>query len=83
MKVRVAGDRVFGPLVTVEAGDSSRTARFTPLTDVDAAYLIESQPSADAVIFTVSLEPTKASVCNVLHTEACISGFRTSAAKYT
>jgi len=47
VKVRVAGDRVFGPLVTVEAGDSSRTARFTPLTDVDAAYLIESQPSAD------------------------------------
>jgi acyl-CoA synthetase (NDP forming)/GNAT superfamily N-acetyltransferase len=45
--VRVAGDRVFGPLVTVEAGDSSRTARFTPLTDVDAAYLIESHPSAD------------------------------------
>src|SRR5215470_12351705 len=47
VKVRVAGDRVFGPLVTVEAGDSSRTARFTPLTDVDAAYLVESQPSAD------------------------------------
>jgi acyl-CoA synthetase (NDP forming) len=47
VKVRVAGDRVFGPLVTVEAGDSSRTARFTPLTDVDAGYLIESQPSAD------------------------------------
>ncbi|HEY1323853.1 MAG TPA: acetate--CoA ligase family protein, partial [Streptosporangiaceae bacterium] len=47
VKVRVAGDRVFGPLVTVEAGDSSRTARFTPLTDVDAAYLVESHPSAD------------------------------------
>ena len=37
--VRVAGDRVFGPLVRLEAGDSYRTARFTPLTDVDAAYL--------------------------------------------
>jgi acyl-CoA synthetase (NDP forming)/GNAT superfamily N-acetyltransferase len=37
--VRVAGDRVFGPLVKLEAGDSYRTARFTPLTDVDAAYL--------------------------------------------
>ena len=47
MKVRVAGDRVFGPLVTVDAGDSSRTSRFTPLTDVDAAYLVESHPSAD------------------------------------
>jgi acyl-CoA synthetase (NDP forming)/GNAT superfamily N-acetyltransferase len=47
VKVRVAGDRVFGPLVTVEAGDSSRTARFTPLTYVDAAYLVESHPSAD------------------------------------
>jgi len=45
--VRVAGDRVFGPLVTVDAGDSSRTARFTPLTDVDAAYLVESHHSAD------------------------------------
>ncbi len=44
VKVRVAGDRVFGPLVTVEAGDSSRTARFTPLTDVDAAYLTRSHP---------------------------------------
>ncbi|HWM99217.1 MAG TPA: GNAT family N-acetyltransferase, partial [Streptosporangiaceae bacterium] len=30
--VRVAGDRVFGPLVRLEAGDSYRTARFTPLT---------------------------------------------------
>ena len=40
--VRVAGDRVFGPLVTVDAGDSSRTARFTPLTDVDAAKMAGS-----------------------------------------
>ena len=47
VKVRVAGDGVFGPLVTLEAGDSSRTARFTPLTDVDAAYLTKSYPSAD------------------------------------
>jgi len=50
VKVRVAGDRVFGPLVTVDAGDSSRTARFTPLTDVDAAYLVESHPSADPAL---------------------------------
>jgi acyl-CoA synthetase (NDP forming) len=42
--VRVAGDRVFGPLVRLEAGDSYRTARFTPLTDVDAAYLTEVAP---------------------------------------
>jgi acyl-CoA synthetase (NDP forming)/GNAT superfamily N-acetyltransferase len=42
--VRVAGDRVFGPLVRLEAGDSYRTARFTPLTDVDAAYLTGSRP---------------------------------------
>ena len=42
--VRVAGDRVFGPLVTLEAGDSYRTARFTPLTDVDAAYLTRTRP---------------------------------------
>ena len=47
VKVRVAGDRVFGPLVTVDAGDSSRTARFTPLTDVDAAYLARSHPDLD------------------------------------
>jgi hypothetical protein len=47
VKVRVAGDRVFGPLVTVEAGDSGRTARFTPLTDVEAAYLAGSHPVAD------------------------------------
>ena len=49
VKVRVAGDRVFGPLVTVQAGDSSRTARFTPLTDVDAAYLTRSRPDLDVL----------------------------------
>jgi acyl-CoA synthetase (NDP forming)/GNAT superfamily N-acetyltransferase len=47
--VRVAGDRVFGPLVTLEAGDSSRTARFTPLTDVDAAYLTRTRPDLDVL----------------------------------
>src|SRR5690349_1294226 len=47
--VRVAGDRVFGPLVTLEAGDSYRTARFTPLTDVDAAYLTRSRPDLDVL----------------------------------
>jgi len=49
VKVRVAGDRVFGPLVTVQAGDSSRTSRFTPLTDVDAAYLTRSHPDLDVL----------------------------------
>ncbi len=47
--VRVAGDRVFGPLVRLEAGDSYRTARFTPLTDVDAAYLTRERPDLDLV----------------------------------
>jgi len=47
VKVRVAGDRVFGPLVTLDAGDSPRTARFTPLTDVDAAFLTASRPDLD------------------------------------
>jgi len=47
--VRVAGDRVFGPLVRLEAGDSYRTARFTPLTDVDAAYLTRSRPDLNAL----------------------------------
>jgi len=47
--VRVAGDRVFGPLVRLEAGDSFRTARFTPLTDVDAAYLTRSRPDLDVL----------------------------------
>jgi len=49
VKVRVAGDRMFGPLVTVDAGDSARTARFTPLTDVDAAYLTRSRPDLDVL----------------------------------
>jgi len=52
VKVRVAGDRMFGPLVTVDAGDSARTARFTPLTDVDAAYLTSrdrSHPDLDVL----------------------------------
>jgi len=51
--VRVAGDRVFGPLVKLETGDSYRTARFTPLTDVDAAYLTSrdrSRPDLDVLV---------------------------------
>jgi hypothetical protein len=40
---------VFGPLVRLEAGDSFRTARFTPLTDVDAAYLTGSRPDPDVI----------------------------------
>jgi len=47
--VRVAGDRVFGPLVRLEAEDSYRTSRFTPLTDVDAAYLTRSRPELDVL----------------------------------
>ena len=50
MVVRVAGDRVFGPLVRLEAGDSYRTARFTPLTDVDAAYLTRERPDLDVLV---------------------------------
>ena len=42
MTVRVADDRTFGALVTLDSGDTDRTARFTPLTDVDAAKLIGS-----------------------------------------
>ena len=51
--VRVAGDRVFGPLVRLEAGDSYRTARFTPLTDIDAAYLTSrdrTRPDLDVLV---------------------------------
>ena len=50
VRVRVAGDRVFGPLVRLEAGDSYRTARFTPLTDVDAAYLTGERPDLDVLV---------------------------------
>ena len=50
--VRVADDHVFGPLVTLEAPASHqrasyRTARFTPLTDADADYLVTSNRLAD------------------------------------
>ena len=45
VKVRVAADRVFGPLVSrSKPATHRRTARFTPLTDVDAAYLIQVPP---------------------------------------
>ena len=47
VRVRVADDHVFGPLVTLQAGDSYRTARFTPLTDVDAAELAGAHSPAD------------------------------------
>jgi acyl-CoA synthetase (NDP forming)/GNAT superfamily N-acetyltransferase len=40
--VTVADDRTFGPLVTLDSGDTDRTARFTPLTDVDAAKMAGS-----------------------------------------
>jgi acyl-CoA synthetase (NDP forming)/GNAT superfamily N-acetyltransferase len=45
--VTVADDRTFGPLVTLDSGDMDRTARFTPLTDVDAAKLVGSRRLAD------------------------------------
>jgi acyl-CoA synthetase (NDP forming)/GNAT superfamily N-acetyltransferase len=45
--VRVADDHVFGPLVTLEAGEFSRTARLTPLTDADADGLVKSHRPAD------------------------------------
>jgi hypothetical protein len=38
--IRVADDHVFGPLVTFGSGDGPRTARLTPLTDLDADTLI-------------------------------------------
>jgi acyl-CoA synthetase (NDP forming)/GNAT superfamily N-acetyltransferase len=44
VRVRVADDHVFGPLVTLEAGDSYRAARFAPLTDVDAGKLAGPHP---------------------------------------
>ena len=45
--VTVADDRMFGSLVTLDSVTMSRTARFTPLTDVDAAQLMGSHPLAD------------------------------------
>jgi acyl-CoA synthetase (NDP forming)/GNAT superfamily N-acetyltransferase len=45
--VRVTDDHVFGPLVTLEAADSYRTGRFTPLTDADADYLVRSHRPVD------------------------------------
>ncbi len=40
--VTVADDRTFGPLVTFGSGHEPRTARLTPLTDLDAGQLIRS-----------------------------------------
>jgi len=45
--VTVADDRTFGPLVTLDSGDMDRTARFTPLTDLDAAQLTGAHRLAD------------------------------------
>ena len=45
--VTVADDRMFGSLVTLDSVTMSRTARFTPLTDVDAAQLMGSHRLAD------------------------------------
>jgi len=47
MTVTVAGDRTFGPLVTLDSAGMDRTARFAPLTDVDAATLVGSHRLAD------------------------------------
>ncbi len=40
--VRVAGDHMFGSLVTLGIGDWAPTARLTPLTDLDADKLIQA-----------------------------------------
>jgi acyl-CoA synthetase (NDP forming) len=45
--VTVADDRMFGSLVTLDSGDMDRTARFTPLTDVDAVKMAGSHRSAN------------------------------------
>jgi acyl-CoA synthetase (NDP forming)/GNAT superfamily N-acetyltransferase len=48
--IRVIDDRMFGSLVTLGVGDGPRTARLTPLTDLDADKLIRShrlRPDAD------------------------------------
>ena len=46
--VRVADDHMFGSLVTFGAGDGPRTARLTPLTDLDADKLMGSpRPEVD------------------------------------
>jgi acyl-CoA synthetase (NDP forming)/GNAT superfamily N-acetyltransferase len=45
--VTVADDRIFGPLVTLDSAGLDRTARFTPLTDVDAAQMAGSHGLAD------------------------------------
>ena len=48
--IRVTDDRMFGSLVTLGVGDGPRTARLTPLTDLDADKLIRSHrlgPEAD------------------------------------
>ena len=47
--VRVADDRVFGPLVRLEAGDSYRTARFTPLTTSMPPTSPGSRPDLDVL----------------------------------
>jgi acyl-CoA synthetase (NDP forming)/GNAT superfamily N-acetyltransferase len=47
VRVTVADDRTFGPLVTLDSADGDRTARFTPLTDVDAAQLTGAHRLAD------------------------------------
>jgi acyl-CoA synthetase (NDP forming) len=46
--VTVADDRIFGSLVTLDSGGTDRTARFIPLTDVDAAQLAGSHRPANA-----------------------------------
>jgi acyl-CoA synthetase (NDP forming)/GNAT superfamily N-acetyltransferase len=47
--VRVADDHMFGSLVTFGSGDRPRTARLTPLTDLDTDKLIGSPPDRGAL----------------------------------
>jgi acyl-CoA synthetase (NDP forming)/GNAT superfamily N-acetyltransferase len=52
--VTVADDRMFGPLVTLDSGDMDRTARFTPLTDLDAAQLAGAASPLSDLLLRVS-----------------------------
>ncbi len=49
VRVTVTDDRMFGALVTLVTPDGNRTARFTPLADVDAAQLAGPSPDQGAL----------------------------------
>ena len=78
----MAGDRVFGPLVRLEAGDSYRTARFTPLTDVDAAYLSRrSRPDLDLVDLLLRVSRLADDLPEVTELELDLGGAAVSSAR--